>query len=87
MKDAKLLEAAIEVTDMSQRGFAVEVLGFQDNGRQVRRWLAGTSALHPTVRLVCTAILAEPAVAELLRAAWADRAATLRKTPRRRKTI
>lgn len=68
--DSELLRAAIDASGLSARRFAVELLGVDE--RTVRRWLDGTRPLQATARILCNAIVAEPALTELLRAA-ADR--------------
>jgi len=72
MTDADLLRRAIAASGRSQVRFAREVLGVRDT--TLRSWLAPRAApsarpLHPTVRRVCLATLADPTVAEALAAA------------------
>lgn len=70
MSDADLLAKAVEASGFSARRFAVEVLAVDE--RTVRRWLAGERGMPGTVRVVCRAIVAEPAVAAILSAASAE---------------
>jgi DNA-binding transcriptional regulator YiaG len=70
VSDSALLSAAIEASGLSARRFAVEVLTVDE--RTVRRWLAGDRELAAPARVICAAITADPAVADLLRAAAAS---------------
>jgi hypothetical protein len=62
--DIELLTAAIQVSGLSARRFAMEVLGVDE--RSVRRWLAGDRELQATARVVCRAIIARPQLAQEL---------------------
>jgi DNA-binding transcriptional regulator YiaG len=68
--DPDLLVAAIDASGLSARRFAMELLTVDE--RTVRRWLAGDRELAAPVRVLCAAIIADPAVAEILRAAAAS---------------
>lgn len=58
--DPVLLRAAIAASGLSARGFAIAVLGV--NERTVRRWLSGERELQGTARVVCAAIVDDPAL-------------------------
>jgi len=58
MTDAELVRAAITVSGLSARRFAVEVLIREE--RTIRRWLAGDSPIPKAVRTRCMAIVNPP---------------------------
>lgn len=70
MNDPDLLSAAIAAAGLSARRFAIEVLDVDE--RNLRRWLEGERELQGTVRVVCVAIVARPALAAELAAARAS---------------
>lgn len=68
---AQLLHAAIAASGLPISVFATDVLGLA-HPSTVFRWLAGSGTVHPTVAVVSAAIVADPALAELLRGARAS---------------
>ena len=65
--DVALLERAIDLSGLSARGFALKLLGVDE--RTVRYWLAEDRGIPGPVRVICKAIIAEPSVTTLLKAA------------------
>jgi DNA-binding transcriptional regulator YiaG len=61
MNDPDLLAAAVAAAGLSARRFAAEVLDVDE--RNMRRWETGERELQGTVRVVCAAIVARPALA------------------------
>jgi len=80
MNDPDLLRAAIATAGLSARRFAADVLDVDE--RNMRRWLEGERELQGTVRVVCDAILARPALAEELARARASLKESLAKPER-----
>lgn len=67
--DPGLLASAIAASGLSARRFAVDVLDVDE--RTVRYWLADERGMPGPVRVICRAIVADPAVAAILSAAAA----------------
>jgi DNA-binding transcriptional regulator YiaG len=61
VNDIELIKVASAAAGLSARRFAQDVLGV--DGRNVRRWERGGRAVPGTVRVVCAAIIARPAIA------------------------
>lgn len=55
MNDIQLLERAIELSGLSSRRFAVEILDVDE--RTVRYWLKGEYPLPGSVRILCALIV------------------------------
>lgn len=81
MTDMTIVDAAIAAAG-GRRRLAWDVLDVDES--TVGNWRNGTRRLDPTVRVVCAAIVADPAVADLLSAALDDLRARGLTTPSRR---